>query len=178
MKHSPYTNTGSLNLFLVPIGCFASGPVSQFLGRKRTMMLTTIPFTAAWIIFYYATTAEMLFIALAMTGLTGGLLEAPVMTYVAEVTQPHLRGMLSATSTMAVILGIFTQMLGGKLGNWRIVTMINLIYPLICLVALCLVPESPYWLVGKSSFSLTMQMILRLVRKICSMTTLTGVSSV
>ncbi|XP_060829670.1 facilitated trehalose transporter Tret1-like [Bombus pascuorum] len=139
----------SLNLFLVPIGCFASGPVSQFLGRKRTMMLTTIPFTAAWVIFYYATTAEMLFIALAMTGLTGGLLEAPVMTYVAEVTQPHLRGMLSATSTMAVILGIFTQMLGGKLGNWRIVTLINLIYPLICLVALCLVPESPYWLVAK-----------------------------
>ncbi|XP_043515060.1 facilitated trehalose transporter Tret1-like [Frieseomelitta varia] len=139
----------SLNLFLVPIGCFTSGPVSQFLGRKRTMMLTTIPFIAAWITFYYATTPGMLFIALAMTGLTGGLLEAPVMTYVAEVTQPHLRGMLSATSTMSIILGIFTQMLGGKLGNWRTVTMINLIYPLICFAALCMVPESPYWLIAK-----------------------------
>ena len=118
-------------------------------------MLTTIPFIAAWITFYYATTAGMLFIALAMTGLTGGLLEAPVMTYVAEVTQPHLRGMLSATSTMSIILGIFTQMLGGKLGNWRIVTMINLIYPLICFAALCVVPESPYWLIGKFSSSTT-----------------------
>ncbi|KAG7212251.1 hypothetical protein KM043_012581 [Ampulex compressa] len=139
----------SLNLFLVPIGCFVSGPISQYLGRKKTMMLTNIPFVLAWLIFHYAQNSEMLFVALAMTGLTGGLLEAPVMTYVAEVTQPHLRGMLSATSTMAVILGIFTQMLGGKLANWRTVAMINLSYPIICFMALCLVPESPHWLAAK-----------------------------
>lgn len=112
-------------------------------------MLTTIPFITAWIIFYYANTAGMLFIALALTGLTGGLLEAPVMTYVAEVTQPHLRGMLSATASMSIILGIFTQMLGGKLAHWRTVALVNLAYPLICLLALCIVPESPYWLAGE-----------------------------
>ncbi|CAL7942106.1 unnamed protein product [Xylocopa violacea] len=139
----------SLNLFLVPIGCFASGPLSQLIGRKRTMMLTTIPFTLAWATFYYSWTVEMLFLALAMTGLTGGLLEAPVMTYVAEVTQPHLRGMLSATSSMSVILGIFTQMLSGKLATWRTVTLVNLIYPLACFLALCTVPESPYWLLAR-----------------------------
>nr|XP_033330310.1 facilitated trehalose transporter Tret1-like [Megalopta genalis] len=139
----------SLNLFLVPIGCFVSGPVSQYLGRKKTMMIINIPFIISWIIFYYATSAAMLFIALALSGLTGGLLEAPVMTYVAEVTQPHLRGMLSATSSMSVILGIFTQMLSGKLTNWRTVALINLTYPVICLMALCLVPESPYWLAAK-----------------------------
>lgn len=88
----------------------------------------------------------MLLVALAMTGLTGGLLEAPVITYVAEVTQPHLRGMLSATSTMSVILGVFTQMLSGSLAHWRTVAMINLAYPIICFTTLCLVPESPQWL--------------------------------
>ncbi|XP_076220601.1 facilitated trehalose transporter Tret1 isoform X2 [Nomia melanderi] len=139
----------SLNLFLVPIGCFVSGPVSQYLGRKRTMMLINIPFIIAWIIFHYATNAAMLFTALALTGLTGGLLEAPVMTYVAEVTQPHLRGMLSATSSMSVILGIFTQMLGGKLTTWRTVALINIVYPVICFMALCVVPESPHWLAAK-----------------------------
>ncbi|CAK9818520.1 Facilitated trehalose transporter Tret1 [Anthophora plagiata] len=139
----------SLNLFLVPIGCFASGPLSQCIGRKKTMMLTTIPFIIAWLLFYYAYSAKMLFVALAMTGLTGGLLEAPVMTYVGEVTQPHLRGMLSATSSMSVILGIFTQMLSGKLANWRTVTLVNIAYPLVCFLALCMVPESPYWLLAR-----------------------------
>lgn len=113
------------------------------------MMLTTLPFVAAWLMFHYATSANMLFAAQALTGLTGGLLEAPVLTYVAEVTQPHLRGMLSATSTMAVILGVFTQMLTGSLVGWRTVALINLVYPVLCFIALYLVPESPSWLAGE-----------------------------
>ncbi|KAL6261135.1 hypothetical protein P5V15_008662 [Pogonomyrmex californicus] len=142
----------SLNLFLVPFGCLVSGPLSQYLGRKRTMMLANIPFVMAWLIFHYATNPAMLLTALAMTGLTGGLLEGPVITYVAEVTQPYLRGMLSATSSLAVILGIFTQMLSGSLVHWRTVVLINLSYPILCFLALCLVPESPHWLAVKGRF--------------------------
>ncbi|OXU23108.1 hypothetical protein TSAR_008500 [Trichomalopsis sarcophagae] len=144
---------GSINLFLVPLGGFVSGPVSQRLGRRRTMMLSTVPFVVAWLIFHYAKNADMLFIAQALTGLTGGLLEAPVLTYVAEVTQPHLRGLLSATSTMAVICGVFTQMLTGSLVGWRTVALINLVYPVLCFTALYLVPESPTWLADKGRFN-------------------------
>ncbi|KAF7996392.1 hypothetical protein HCN44_002024 [Aphidius gifuensis] len=140
----------SINLFAVPFGCLFSGPISTYLGRKRTMQLSMIPFISAWLLFYYSTTPEMLFLALSLTGLTGGLVEAPILTYVAEVTQPHLRGMLSATSTMAVILGIFSQFLTGKfITNWRVICLVNLIYPVLCFTALSLVPESPYWLTGK-----------------------------
>lgn len=112
------------------------------------MMCMTIPFVIAWIIFYNATKIDMLILAQALTGFTGGLLEAPVLTYVAEVTQPHLRGMLSATSTMAVICGVFTQMLTGSLIHWRLVALINIAYPIICIMSLYFVPESPMWLIG------------------------------
>lgn len=141
--------TGSINLFLVPLGGFLSGSISQKFGRKKTMMFMTVPFAVAWIIFYHASNIDMLILAQALTGLTGGLLEAPVITYVAEVTQPRLRGMLSATSTMAVICGVFTQMLAGSLVHWRHVALINIVYPLICVISLHLVPESPMWLIGK-----------------------------
>lgn len=36
-------------------------------------------------------------------------MEAPVLTYVAEITQPKFRGMLAATGSTCVILGVFTQ---------------------------------------------------------------------
>lgn len=134
---------------MVPLGGFVSGPISQWLGRRKTMMLASIPFVIAWLIFHYANSARMLLLALAMTGLTGGLLEAPVITYVAEVTQPHLRGMLSATSTMAVITGVFTQMLAGSLVGWRTAVLINIIYPVLCFLSLSLVPESPIWLASE-----------------------------
>lgn len=71
-----------------------------------------------------------------------------VLTYVAEITQPHLRGMLSATSSMCVILGILIQFLMGTMLPWRNVAAINVIFPVTAIVALCFVPESPYWLIG------------------------------
>ncbi|KAJ8666957.1 hypothetical protein QAD02_008619, partial [Eretmocerus hayati] len=144
---------GSINLFMVPLGGFVSGPVSQRLGRRLTMMLTTIPFVFAWLMFYNASSINMLFLAMGVTGFTGGLLEAPVLTYVAEVTQPHLRGLLSATSTMAVICGTFSQVLARRFVEWRTVALINIVYPLICFTALYMVPESPTWLAGKGRLS-------------------------
>ncbi|XP_043282053.1 facilitated trehalose transporter Tret1-like [Venturia canescens] len=139
----------SINLFAVPLGCVVSGPVSQLIGRKKSMLIANIPFIGAWLLLHYATTSTMLFIPLALTGFTGGLIEGPVLTYVAEVTQPHLRGLLSATSTMSIILGIFTQLLAGSLADWRTIALINIVFPLLCATALMLVPESPYWLAGK-----------------------------
>ncbi|XP_043483051.1 facilitated trehalose transporter Tret1 [Leptopilina heterotoma] len=140
---------GSLNLFLVPVGCFCSGPISQTFGRKRTMMMMTVPFITSWIIFYYSYNMTMIYVALVISGLTGGLSEAPVLTYVAEITEPTYRGMLSATSTMTVILGIFLQMLTGSLVSWKTTALINILYPVMCFCALFFVPESPYWLASK-----------------------------
>ncbi|XP_063242433.1 facilitated trehalose transporter Tret1-like [Bacillus rossius redtenbacheri] len=139
----------SINLICVPVGCMVSGVLTQPLGRKRSMMLVNIPFLIAWLMFHYASSVAMLYTSLVLTGLGGGLLEAPVLTYVAEITQPHLRGMLSATSSMCVILGVFIQFIMGTLMTWRTVAAVNVTFPLIAFVSLCFVPESPHWLISK-----------------------------
>lgn len=135
-------------MILVPVGCLFSGLVSGYLGRRKTMMLANLPFIAAWLLYYYSYNSAMLLSALAMTGITGGMLEAPVLTYVAEVCQPHLRGMLSATSTMSIMIGIFIQMLAGSLTTWRTVALTNIALPTVSFICLWMVPESPHWLVG------------------------------
>ncbi|XP_069690852.1 facilitated trehalose transporter Tret1-like isoform X1 [Periplaneta americana] len=140
---------GSINLICVPLGCLVSGTITQPLGRKKSMMLVNIPFIVAWIMFHYSSNVGMLYASLVLTGTGGGLLEAPVLTYVAEITQPHLRGMLSATSSMCVILGIFIQFLMGTMMSWRTVAAVNVTFPLVAMLALCFVPESPYWLIGR-----------------------------
>jgi hypothetical protein len=42
------------------------------------MIALTLPFLLAWFLFYYASTVIELYLALALCGLCGGLLEAPV----------------------------------------------------------------------------------------------------
>lgn len=69
---------GSINLICVPIGCFISGAVTQPLGRKRSMMALNLPFFTVWLLYYNATDVITLYIALIISGLAGGLHEAPV----------------------------------------------------------------------------------------------------
>lgn len=75
-----------------------------------------------------------------------------VLTYVAEITQPHLRGILSSTSTMAVMFGILSQFLLGTFLSWRTVVLINCILPLLSFALLILVPETPIWLISKKRY--------------------------
>lgn len=42
------------------------------------MQLVNLPFMAAWMLFHYANQPWHVFLALALTGVSGGLLEAPV----------------------------------------------------------------------------------------------------
>lgn len=75
-----------------------------------------------------------------------------VLTYVAEITQPHLRGMLSSTSSMAVIMGVFSQFLFGTFLTWRTVVLINCSLPVISFILLIFVPETPIWLISKNRY--------------------------
>lgn len=67
----------------------------------------------------------------------------------AEVTQPQFRGMLAATGTTCVITGIFVQFILGKFFTWRLVALISCSLPILTIIALFFVPESPYWLLTK-----------------------------
>jgi len=71
---------GSINLICVPLGCMISGTITQPFGRKPSMIALTLPFILAWLLFHYASTVTELYLALALCGLCGGLLEAPVST--------------------------------------------------------------------------------------------------
>lgn len=80
---------------------------------------------------------------------TGGMLEAPVLTYVAEITIPKIRGLLAATGSTCIILGIFSQFIMITFLNWRIITLVSSAMPILAIILLFFVPESPHWLIMK-----------------------------
>lgn len=76
-----------MNLIIVPVGCALSGVVMTPLGRRRAMQIVNIPFLTAWLLFYFSTSIGHLYGALFLTGLSGGLLEAPVRIYISITTK-------------------------------------------------------------------------------------------
>lgn len=73
-----------------------------------------------------------------------------MLTYVAEVTEPRYRGMLAATGPTTVIIGILFEFVMGAFMHWRQVAIYSCVLPFFTILALCFVPESPYWLINKN----------------------------
>lgn len=139
-------------MICVPLGCIFSGAFTQPIGRRRAMQIVNIPMLCAWLFFYFSSNIYHLYTGLCLAGLSGGLMEAPVLTYVAEVTQPRFRGMLAATGSTCVILGVLSQFVMGTFMKWRTVALCSIVFPLISTFFLFFVPESPHWLIRKKRY--------------------------
>ena len=67
-----------------------------------------------------------------------------------SVTQPHLRGMLSALAGVAMSLGVLIEYALGSVLPWHIMAGINTVIPIAGLLLMSLMPESPNWLLSRS----------------------------
>ncbi|ETN59674.1 sugar transporter [Anopheles darlingi] len=111
--------------------------------------LINIPIFIAWMLFHFASDVSFLYCGLALAGISGGLGEAPVLTYVAEITQPRYRGILAATGSTCVILGVLLEFLMGSFMKWRTVAFVSSVVPILAAILLFFIPESPAWLASK-----------------------------
>lgn len=58
---------------------------TDYLGRRRAMMLVNIPFALGWFTLYKAGSVGEIFFANSLLGLSIGLMEAPIVTYIGEI---------------------------------------------------------------------------------------------
>lgn len=82
----PVTFPGSLSFLTQPLGGVLSGPLVDNLGRKKATFLVNLPHFAAWILMFYSWNLPSLFMANALIGFGTGLMEAPINSYVGEIS--------------------------------------------------------------------------------------------
>jgi MFS family permease len=87
---------GSIAYICQPFGSLTSGMLMEWLGRKRLMILLNLPFLAGWVLICTAPNYAVLCFASVVVGITVGLAEAPINSYIGEVCQPEIRGMMTA----------------------------------------------------------------------------------
>jgi facilitated trehalose transporter len=125
------------------------------IGRKRTLLLTEIPLIFGWAMIYFSshfrddisTFIPMIYAGRLLTGLGSGMVGAPARVYTSEVTQPHLRGMLTALSSVCLSFGVLMQYTMGACLSWHVLSAICCAVPTIALLTMLLMPESPNYLV-------------------------------
>ncbi|PNF40881.1 hypothetical protein B7P43_G15378, partial [Cryptotermes secundus] len=130
-----------------PVGSIASGFLVTWLGRKRSLMLITLPYLLSCVLVSTAPSVSVLFIANVVVGMTVGLTEAPLNSYFGEICEPEFRSVLAGSASLYYQFGMFLVFLLGSFMHWRTTAAVSTVMPILTLLLLIPVPESPIWLI-------------------------------
>lgn len=81
------------------VGGVAGGPLIEFLGRKTTILATSVPFIISWLLIACAVKVWMVLAGRALSGFCVGVASLSLPVYLGETVQPEVRGTLGLLPT-------------------------------------------------------------------------------
>ncbi|XP_060518401.1 facilitated trehalose transporter Tret1-like [Cylas formicarius] len=157
---------GSWMAVMPLLGSFLGGPivavVVDFLGRKKTFILGSIPYFAAWIMVAYAQSVAVIHIARFMAGAADGFICTAAPMYIGEISSPKIRGLLGSGISVAHALGFLLINIVGSYLSIRNAALVSSAIPLLAILIFLLMPESPYYFVMRNNLQLAKKNLQRL----------------
>uniref|UniRef100_R4G3D5 Putative transporter major facilitator superfamily n=2 Tax=Rhodnius prolixus TaxID=13249 RepID=R4G3D5_RHOPR len=125
-----------------------AGYVMDSIGRKNTMIIFDTLMIASWIIIYFSKVAWGLYVARFLAGLWAGIVYTVVPVLLGEVVAAKIRGTMGGIFGVMMYVGALYESLVG-FGDYGLLTILSAIPPVILFLALCCLPESPYYYLMK-----------------------------
>ncbi|ODM96216.1 Facilitated trehalose transporter Tret1-2 [Orchesella cincta] len=113
------------------------------------MTLFSIPFILGWLVVGFATNVIMMCIGRFVTGFCGGVFSLCSPLYIGESVSSNIRGMLMNSFQLMLVTGILFTYVVGTYVPWKTLTLISAAVPLLFLVFVPFIPESPRYLLKK-----------------------------
>lgn len=136
----------SVHSLATPIGSFASGPIMDRWGRKPALMLAIVPLFFGWVFLATASSHFLILVGRVVAGIAVGLIAAPAQVLLAEIAEPHLRGLLIGVPFVSYSLGILLVYFLGSFLHWREVAWAGTVLPAVSFLAIAVMPETPVYL--------------------------------
>ncbi len=134
------------------IGALLAGPIADWTGRKKVLILCAVLFTVSAILSALPRSFTELVIARFIGGMGVGMASVVSPMYIAEISPAKIRGRLVALNQLAIVVGILLSYFSNWLlvdtgiNNWRYMLVAEILPAITFLVGLFFIPESPRWL--------------------------------
>merc|ERR1719266_1142097 len=126
-------------------GGFAAAILGSKFGRRKSILILTIPDILGWILIAASQNLSMILAGRFLQGFAAAGYSPSIWVYVAEIAQPQYRGVLSAITMPALATGTLLSYCLGAIIDWHFVAIIAAAIPMILIPGLLLISNSPYW---------------------------------
>lgn len=137
------------------IGALATCIISQHIGRKKSLLLSSILFGIGAIIAVFAKSTIILILARIIIGLSVGSASFTAPLYLAEITPKCIRGMTISLYQFMVTIGILIAFISNLIfsyfQSWRSMFGILIVPSIILVCGILIIPDSPRWLASTNN---------------------------
>src|SRR5260221_6811436 len=132
------------------LAALGGGRLSDRLGRRTTLILTSLIFILGALICAFADSFQTLLVGRTIVGLGIGLASTTVPVYISEVSPPKARGWQVSLFQLAITIGILAAYMVdyafAGIGGWRWMLGLAAVPGIMLGLGMLYLPESPRWL--------------------------------
>ncbi|KAL1432118.1 hypothetical protein MTO96_013458 [Rhipicephalus appendiculatus] len=137
MTRSQETWFGSVLAVGALVGSLVSGFLIERFGRVRPIQLSSLGFVGGCLCIALCNASlPWMFVGRVLTGFCCGLVSLAVPVFVAEISPPHVRGLLGSGVQLAMTLGVLAVFVSGKWLDWLALALLCTVCPVLMAVAM------------------------------------------
>lgn len=148
---------GSLVALGALIAPFIAGPLADVIGRKWTLMSSTVFFVLSWILLILTCSVPQMYIARLLQGFGVGFVMTVQTMYIGEIASDDCRGALGSFMQLFIVSGILYVYCIGPYTTYLAFEYICLVIPVLFAITFYFMPESPHFLIAKGKKSEAMK---------------------
>lgn len=134
-------------------GLLISIVIFRRLSRKASLACAGLPVLLAWLGIFLSKTSWMLFLARFVGGVGRNMIYVATPMYIGEIAHPEIRGALGSFIYGSMNVGVILVYALTPHHRLEVGILVGLAFALLQLLLLCLIPESPYYLLIKNESS-------------------------
>lgn len=138
------------------VGALAAGWVSNRLGRKNALLLSSVLFFIGALVVAMAPSVEVIIVGRIFLGLAVGVASFTAPLYLSEIAPERIRGTMISFYQLMVTVGILAAFVSGLafsyIHSWRGMFGILCVPSAVLFIGVLLVPNSPRWLASRDRF--------------------------